>query len=121
MLKSFYTINDFNNDADTVTARLTINKEHAILQGHFPGQPVVPGVVMMQIVRELVEKAVGKKMRIQEADQLKFLAVIDPRVNNEIDAAISISRKESTWSISASLSGNSTTYFKMKGLFFSVS
>lgn len=113
-LKSFYTVDEFDGNAEALKARLTINAEHAILQGHFPGQPVVPGVVMMQIVRELVERALGKRMRIKEADQLKFLAVIDPTVNNVVEAMVSISEKDDATNITGALSGNSTTYFKIK-------
>ena len=40
----FYTVVSTVNEADKIQAILKINPEHAIFNGHFPGQPVIPGV-----------------------------------------------------------------------------
>ena len=55
LLNEFYTILQRTPGPGVVKATISINKKHRILEGHFPGLPVVPGVCMLQIVRELME------------------------------------------------------------------
>jgi len=93
----------------TLTATLTFDPAHPIFEGHFPGQPVVPGVTMMQIVRELLETHVlRRKALVKEADALKFLTMIDPRENATILAEIKYGEK-----VVARFYNETTTFFKM--------
>src|SRR5258708_21131118 len=62
----------------TISAMLDINKDCEIFKGHFPGQPVVPGTCMLQIVKEVLEKALGSVFRLKKADHLKFIVMIEP-------------------------------------------
>jgi 3-hydroxyacyl-[acyl-carrier-protein] dehydratase len=116
LLNSFYTIDSMESANGQIKALLVIDRDHAILKGHFPGQPVVPGVCMMQIIRELVERQEGKKLRIAEADQMKFLSIIDPTQNNRVEANISVHEKESALAVTASLAAGTLTYFKLKAI-----
>ena len=88
LLKDLYTINHLIQQADNgqskITAELVINKSHHIFQGHFPGLPVVPGVCMVQIIKELVEQNVGKSLMLREAGNIKFLSMINPEVNSKV-------------------------------------
>lgn len=60
-------------------ATLALNPSHPIFAGHFPGQPVVPGACQLQIVQEVLSHLTGRDLRLQKADQIKFLTPIDPR------------------------------------------
>lgn len=97
-----------------VKALLSIDKDHAILKGHFPGQPVVPGVCMMQIVKELVERQTKRNLRLTEAENMKFLSVIDPRQHPEVEAGVSFSENNGVISLNASLFSGSVIFFKLK-------
>lgn len=97
-----------------VKALLSIDKDHAILKGHFPGQPVVPGVCMMQIVKELVERQTKRNLRLATAENMKFLSVIDPRQHQEVEASVSFSENNGVISLNASLFSGSVTFFKLK-------
>src|ERR687897_565334 len=88
LLNDFFSVHDQHYVAGNVTATLLINKDHGILKGHFPGQPVVPGVCMMQMIKELVELQTNRDLRISEADNMKFLSIINPELNNKIQASI---------------------------------
>lgn len=79
ILNDFYTVNsteDLGNGDYRVY--ISLNKNHAIFQGHFPGNPVTPGVCMMQIVKELTESIIGKKLFLTSASNVKFMAIINP-------------------------------------------
>ena len=85
---NFFTISTLQNEGNNIAATLSINPSHHIFEGHFPDFPVVPGVCMMQMMREIMEGVLGKKTRIVKADHLKFLAVINPQENAVVDTVL---------------------------------
>ncbi len=114
MLTDFYTVTDFKNVDTSIQARIKVNAEHKIFLGHFPNQPVVPGVCMMQIVKELVENETKIKLLLAQADTMKFLAVWIPSINEQIEASIAYEKKETGIMINGSLFSGDTTFFKIK-------
>jgi 3-hydroxyacyl-[acyl-carrier-protein] dehydratase len=116
---NFFTVTHIQVGPDSIKAGLEINPSHEIFKGHFPGTPVVPGVCMMQMVKEIIEDMVGKEIRLLRADHMKFLAVINPEVKKtiQLDAKYSIT-EEKKISVVASLLDSGVIYFKFKGLFF---
>lgn len=58
------------------THALQIDAEHPSLPGHFPGRPVVPGVVLLdQVAAALEREGIGRFARI---GVVKFLAPLLP-------------------------------------------
>ncbi|MBK7375782.1 MAG: 3-hydroxyacyl-ACP dehydratase [Chitinophagaceae bacterium] len=94
LLNDFFTINTIETSDAEVKAELVIHAGHRIFDGHFPGQPVVPGVCMMQMVKEVLEQVLEKETMLSTAAEMKFLAVIDPTKNNSISAHIKYTREE---------------------------
>jgi 3-hydroxyacyl-[acyl-carrier-protein] dehydratase len=117
LLNSFFTILKQESDSGSVKALISFDKSHPIFNGHFPGHPVVPGVTMVQILREIMEIQTGKKLKISTGDNLKFLAVINPEEHHQVEVVISYSIKENTYSLNATLSAGPVTFFKFKGTF----
>jgi 3-hydroxyacyl-[acyl-carrier-protein] dehydratase len=116
LLNDFFTINDKEYSATEIWAELIINADHKIFEGHFPNQPVVPGVCMMQMVKEIVEHVLGKETNLVQAADIKFLAVINPQQNNLIQATIKYTANENgTINIVASLFKDELIHFKCKG------
>ena len=56
-------IDEITRDGDTTHSRYTVRGDEWFLQGHFPGDPVVPGVVLCEIIAQ------GAALLVQE--QLK--------------------------------------------------
>lgn len=54
-----------------------IDAGHPALAGHFPGQPVVPGVVLLEQVLHAVSRA-GIDMPVTVLPQVKFIAPLYP-------------------------------------------
>lgn len=115
--KDFYTIEAFKTEEGLATATIAINKFHKIFEGHFPGAPVVPGVCMTQIIKELLEKALSKETRLIKADNLKFLAIINPMENNIANVELKYKINETGVDVNATISNNVATNFKMKAMF----
>jgi 3-hydroxyacyl-[acyl-carrier-protein] dehydratase len=114
LLDDFYTVVQKDALPGLVRAKVAINKAHRILEGHFPGLPVVPGVCMLQMVREIMELQFGRNLKIIAADNMKFLSVISPEHNPEVEATINYSEEEDKLSINATLFAGTTTFFKLK-------
>lgn len=50
--------------------------DHPSLPGHFPGNPIVPGVLLLDVIVSNLEHATGRQVvRLQ---QVKFLSVLRP-------------------------------------------
>jgi 3-hydroxyacyl-[acyl-carrier-protein] dehydratase len=110
LLHEFFHIHDLEAVEGKVKASLHINPSHPIFEGHFPGQPVVPGVTMMLMVRSLLETQL-QPLRLVRADNVKFLSLINPQ---EISY---VSTPEGQWKVTARLFNEPIVYFKYAGLF----
>lgn len=72
--------------ASELSERIAIPAHHPCLPGHFPGHPVVPGVVLLDRVAALVERAgAGRLARIAA---VKFLAPLRPDETAELRVAL---------------------------------
>ncbi len=60
------------------------NSEHEIFKGHFPGEPILPGVCMIQFVRESLEIISNKKLQLKTSKTVKFINIIDPNKENKL-------------------------------------
>lgn len=119
LLNDFYTIQtERKTNSDSVELDLRLNPNHNIFDGHFPEQPVVPGVCMIQMVTETVNHLLNRNMYLFESAVTKFLNVLDPNIHPEITLKIlwkNIENQEVT--IDAQLFFEQTVFFKFKGKF----
>ncbi|HEX9625653.1 MAG TPA: hypothetical protein VGA00_01815 [Acidiferrobacterales bacterium] len=58
--------------------------EHPALAGHFPGHPVVPGVVLLDAVLAELARRQGAAVRVSALPSVKFLAPLKPGQDFEI-------------------------------------
>lgn len=95
MLKNaLYKVNKMTAENDIVEAIVSLDKTHDIFKGHFPGQPVLPGVCMMQMVRELLETYCKAKLQLRKADDIRFSAMVDPTKDDQIKFQIQFNRSD---------------------------
>ena len=61
-----------------------LNPSCVIYQAHFPGEPITPGVCIVQIGQEVIEdllleqSSASRRLEIIKAKNIKFLSVISP-------------------------------------------
>ncbi len=78
ILNNFYELKSYESEGNSFRAKVTLNSNHEIFKGHFPGNPVTPGVCMMQIVKDLTEEFTNSKLFLKTASNVKFMAIINP-------------------------------------------
>jgi 3-hydroxyacyl-[acyl-carrier-protein] dehydratase len=61
--------------AEELTAGYRVDPAHPALQGHFPGNPIVPAVLLVGFVAETLARA-GK--RLWGVERMKFLRPVRP-------------------------------------------
>jgi 3-hydroxyacyl-[acyl-carrier-protein] dehydratase len=115
LLNDFFFILQQETSPDSVKAKISINDHHKIFAGHFPGKPVVPGVCMVQIILEIMEVVLGKPVRLTESDTIKFLTVVSPKENKEIDVSINYIAEFGRFLINASIFSGPIIFFKLRG------
>jgi len=64
--------------AEAAECTIRIGAEHPAFPGHFPGTPVVPGVLLLDRIVEACENWLGVALRIDAMPQVKFLAPLLP-------------------------------------------
>jgi 3-hydroxyacyl-[acyl-carrier-protein] dehydratase len=120
---NFFSIQSFTSDESEATqlkyhAVVSLNASHPIYGGHFPGNPVVPGVCQVQMVKELVEKAVNRVLTLFESDNIKFLSMINPQLNPLLEFDILIKPVgDQQFSATATIGSGSSVFLKFKGKF----
>ena len=98
----------------TYKTTIALDKAHAIFEGHFPGLPIVPGVCMMAIVKELLEEAVNRPLQLLQTANIKFLSLINPFENEKVDVEIKYAAGENnTLVLEGNISNENLTFFKI--------
>jgi 3-hydroxyacyl-[acyl-carrier-protein] dehydratase len=118
LLNDFFALDHWQQDEISARAVLSLNPRHPIYDGHFPGQPVVPGACLLQMVELLMTRATGKEGRLIRVDHAKFLSVIDPRLNPTVE--MTLTWKESatgTIQVAAEAATSGSARFKFKGVY----
>ena len=60
------------------TARFDIPPDHPCFPGHFPGQPILPGVLLLERVMSLAQTSLGQLLSECTVYNVKFLAAVAP-------------------------------------------
>lgn len=118
LIKNLYTVQHFEQEENKVTAQIKVNKDNPIFKGHFPNNPVMPGVCMIQIIKELAERASGKKLFLQKASNVKFMTIINPEENPDLTLEINCTTlQEESLKVKNITKFNDTIALKFSGEF----
>ncbi|TYB74103.1 3-hydroxyacyl-ACP dehydratase [Bizionia gelidisalsuginis] len=105
LFSDFYTILDAHKtSAFSFGNCVELNKNHSIFSGHFPENPITPGVIMLQIIKNSLEQALQCNLKLQALSNLKFLQVVDPNRNNILHFQMDIKKENDIIKIKSSSS-----------------
>jgi len=116
-MKNFYSVTPIvSKDSFDFTFGILLNREHRIYAGHFPQQPVVPGVCMILMIRELAEKALSSNLMFSDISNIKFLSLVNPSINNELMVKLALgSTEKGFYSVKASIEFADRVFLSLRG------
>jgi 3-hydroxyacyl-[acyl-carrier-protein] dehydratase len=115
-----FNIDNISHANGAIEAILSINSDSAIFDGHFPGQPVVPGACMLQVVKDVLESTLKDTLQLKKAGNIKFISMIVPSLNDMIQLEISYKTVDDCINVNAKLISNDVICFKFQGSFVRV-
>ncbi|MDD6437025.1 MAG: hydroxymyristoyl-ACP dehydratase [Prevotella sp.] len=79
-----FKINDIMPTADGMVCCVRLLSDSIIYKAHFPGEPVTPGVCIMQMAKELIEARMEREYEITDIKNVKFLYILSPIESPEV-------------------------------------
>ena len=67
-----------SNRQDGIVARAETGSGSPWFAGHFPGEPILPGIAQLHMVFEAIQKAGGIKLKLKGLKRVRFKKVIQP-------------------------------------------
>lgn len=114
LLDSLYTIVSESSIDCGHEFDLKLNPEHFIYQAHFPGEPITPGVCIMQIAVELFEVALKTPIELKTVKNIKFLRIISPNEVTEVKYSLQkITKEDDMFKVQVTVSANEDVYAKL--------
>lgn len=69
---------------------IILNPDHLIYKAHFPGQPVTPGVCILQMLQELLSVEMGKQLFIKIIKNAKFISMMSPVADSRVSVLFTL-------------------------------
>ena len=116
LVNDFYTIKEKTlAPANTVKVEIELNAAHPVYKGHFPEMPVMPGVLQIQIIKEILEEHLQKKLQLLNGDNIKFMGMIIPTQNSLVNFELNYTTDDKVISCEAKLFCDNSVFTKFKG------
>ncbi len=92
---NFYNIDQIESlENNSYIVKATLIPNHKIYEGHFPSQPVVPGVCTLTIIRECLGKILSREVSFKTIKECKYLSALIPEDEVGIAIAVTITDEE---------------------------
>ena len=106
-------ITEFNTlDDGSLNAKARFLPEFTGFKGHFEGQPILPGICQLELVRAVVERSLGQQLVLMQVKNVKFLHVVKP--SEEIELQVVINNCADTLIVDATISCAANKVAKIK-------
>ena len=119
LLNDFFKISSLKENIEgELIAEIKLNPDHKIYEGHFPENPVVPGVVSTQMINEVLSDYLKIKLMTSKARSIKFTSMISPKINPKLTFKIKFSKtEEEDFKVNAQITFEGTVFLKFNGTF----
>lgn len=95
--------------------RVAILPECNVYDGHFPGDPVCPGVCNIETIKECAILLCGEQLRYSTIKQCRLTALATPTVCPEVDVQVNLSPSGEGYALQAIIADDRQTYMILKG------
>lgn len=116
LLNKLYTYEQLESELpSTLRFKVNINAGHEIFEGHFPGNPITPGVCQMEMVKEILSDHLSEDLFFNSISDVKFISMWEPKESELVFMDITLKITEDIYKINAKIYGDSVIYFKLRG------
>lgn len=63
---------------------VALNKDDIVFKVHFEGSPVLPGACMVEMAREVIERRMNRKLKIDTIKSIRFAQLVVPTETERI-------------------------------------
>ena len=102
LLREVITKQVFDRELGAVSAELNFPPDFAAFAGHFPGQPVLPAVIQLVVVRVLAGKLLQVPLEMVKTGRMKFKGMIKP--DEVVQVQVTLSKIDGQWHAAFKLS-----------------
>jgi 3-hydroxymyristoyl/3-hydroxydecanoyl-(acyl carrier protein) dehydratase len=75
----WYVLRDLKqSDSKELRADIEVPQDSPWFSGHFPGQPVLPGIAQLGMVLDTINQSSGQDMRVAGVSRVRFKQIIRP-------------------------------------------
>ncbi len=85
----------FDDQRREVVAELCFSADFPAFAGHFPGQPVLPAVIQLAVVRSLAADLLERSLEPVKTKRLKFKGMVGP--GDLVQVRVEIKKEEDNW------------------------
>ncbi|PCH71687.1 MAG: hypothetical protein COC06_00105 [Bacteroidales bacterium] len=117
LLNKLYTYEQVEGELpSTLKFKVSINVDHEIFEGHFPGNPITPGVCQIEMLKEIFSDHLGQDLFFNSISDVKFISMWVPKESEPVFMDIVLKTTENGYKINAKIYDDSLVYFKLKGI-----
>ena len=115
LIKDYYTIeNVLKQDDGIVHFDISLNADSQVYEGHFPGEPVSPGVCNIQMIKECAEQVAGKSLFLNNLQQCRLTNFVTPLAHPQVEVKILLEEKGEAYKLKATIGKGEETYLDLK-------
>lgn len=89
----FFTLESGEKNGNSATYRCRLHPEAPVFKGHFPGFPVLPGVLTLKMVVDAINASQffsTQTLTVQSIGNAKYLAVVNPQETQEVEISVAL-------------------------------
>jgi len=109
------------NNPSSFSSTVEINAAHPIFNGHFKQVAITPGVCIIQMIKEVIEEKLKTTLILEEGNNIKFLAMVNPNTNAELTLDLQLSNESEHLLCTATCKTEAGICVKFKGKFGRIS
>ena len=115
LIENYYTINDVSKQEDGATLfQVSLRPDCIVYEGHFPGEPVSPGVCNIQMIKECAEQVAGKSLLLNNLQQCRLTTLVTPVQHPQVEVIIRLEEKGDAYKLKATIGKGEDTYLDLK-------
>ena len=111
----YYKIVNVKQEGLAATFTVEILSDCNVYEGHFPGNPVCPGVCNIETIKECASQLLGKPLTINTIKQCRLTAIATPTVCPQVSVSVNITQNADTYTVIANIYDDKQSYMDFKG------